>query len=389
MQLLKKHIYVTVILSGGLLALISCGGAKEKPVTAHHEEAPNTVELSALQFRTAGITFGQPEEREISSAVKVNGMLDVPPQQLVSVSVPMGGFIKQTTLLQGMPVKKGQVIAVLENLDYIQLQQDFLDVRSQLEYAKAEYERQQELARENVNALKTLQQAKATYQSLTVKENGLQQKLGLLNINLPQLIKGGIQRTVNVYAPISGYVTQVNVNLGQFVNPADILFRIVNTEHLHAELTVFEKDIPKLKIGQQVRFTLANETRERTATVHLIGREISQERTVRVHCHLDKEDTQLLPGTYLQAMIETGAAKVKALPEAAVVNFENKSYVFVKNNSSDSTHHFTMTEVLKGNTEQGYTEVNFLKETPANDIVVKGAYDLLAKMKNSGEEEGH
>lgn len=388
MQLLKKHIAFTVITA---FMLAACGAKKEATNTdAHdHEEEAGVVELTAAQFKTAGITYGKPENRQISGAVKVNGLLDVPPQQQVSISVPMGGFIKQTSLLQGMPVKKGQVIAVLENLDYIQLQQDYLEVSSQLEYATTEHHRQQELAKENVNALKTLQQAKATWQTLLAKENGLKQKLAMLNISTAALQKGNIQRTINVYAPISGYVTQVNVNLGQFVTPADILFRIVNTEHLHAELTVFEKDVPRLKIGQLVRFTLANETKPRTATVHLIGREISPERTVRVHCHLEEEDTQLLPGTYLQAMIETGAAAVKALPDAALVNFENKAYVFVKKPGTDSTFHFNMLEVQKGNSEQGYTEVIFPKAPPEEEIVVTGAYDLLAKLKNSGEHEGH
>jgi cobalt-zinc-cadmium efflux system membrane fusion protein len=392
MQQFKKHISLPVILLATALFIVSCGSKPDAAANTEkhdHEEEAGVVELTAEQFKTAGITYGKPEARQISGAVKVNGLLDVPPQQQVSIAVPMGGFVKQTSLLQGMRVKQGQVIAVLENLDYIQMQQDYLEVKSQLEYATKEHERQQELAKENVNALKTLQLAKSTWQTLLAKENGLKQKLAVLNINLPALEKGNIQRTINVITPISGYVTQVNVNLGQFVTPADILFRIVNTEHLHAELTVFEKDVPKLKIGQLVRFTLANETAQRTATVHLIGREISPERTVRVHCHLEQEDTQLLPGTYLQAMIETGAADVKALPEAAVVNFENKAYVFVKKPGSDSTFHFNMVEVQQGNSEQGYTEVTFPKGTPDVEVVVKGAYDLLAKMKNSGEHEGH
>ncbi|NIG56145.1 efflux RND transporter periplasmic adaptor subunit [Chitinophaga sp. Cy-1792] len=391
MKTIKHIINLAVILfSMGFLAACNNKSAAEKSAADHdHDETPGMVEISDLQYKTAGIQTGKLEDREISSAVKVSGLLDVPPQQLVSVSVPMGGFIRQTTLLQGMPIKQGQVIAVLENLDYIQLQQDYLEVRSQLEYATTEYHRQEELAKENVNALKTLQQAKAAWQSLTVKENGLRQKLSLLHVNMTALLKGDIQRSINVYAPISGYVTQVNVNLGQFVTPTDILFRIVNTEHLHAELTVFEKDIPRLKVGQLVRFTLANESSTREATVHLIGREISTDRTIRVHCHLSKEDTQLLPGTYLRAVIETGAAKVKALPEAAVVNFEDKNYVFVKAAAADSLHTFKMMEVTKGNTESGFTEVAFAGPAPDNDFVVKGAYDLLAKMKNSGEHEGH
>lgn len=392
MKRIKKHIVLPVIALVAAITFVSCGSKPDATTTKDthdHDEEAGSVELTAAQFKTAAIAYGKPENRQISGAVKVNGLLDVPPQQQVSIAVPMGGFVKQTSLLQGMRVKQGQVIAVLENLDYIQMQQDYLEVRSQLEYATKEYERQQELAKENINALKTLQQAKATWQTLQAKENGLKQKLGVLNINIPSLEKGNIQRTINVTTPISGYVTEVNVNLGQFVTPADILFRIVNTEHLHAELTVFEKDIPKLKIGQLVRFTLANESTQRTATVHLIGREISAERTVRVHCHLEQEDTQLLPGTYLQAMIETGGANVKALPDAAVVNFENKAYVFVKKPGTDSTFHFNMVEVQKGNSGQGYTEVTFPKETPEAEVVVNGAYDLLAKLKNSGEHEGH
>lgn len=392
MQFLKKHIALSVIALAIVTFMVSCGTKSDATTAADthdHEEEAGVVELTAEQFKTVGITYGKPESRQISGAVKVNGLLDVPPQQQVSIAVPMGGFVKQTSLLQGMRVKQGEVIAVLENLDYIQMQQDYLEVKSQLEYATKEHERQQELAKENVNAMKTLQQAKATWQTLQAKENGLKQKLAVLNVNLASLEKGNIQRTVNVTTPISGYVTQVNVNLGQFVTPADILFRIVNTEHLHAELTVFEKDIPKLKIGQLVRFTLANESTQRTATVHLIGREISPERTVRVHCHLEQEDTQLLPGTYLQAMIETGAGNVKALPDAAIVNFENKAYVFMKKPGTDTSFHFNMVEVQRGNSEQGYTEVSFPANTPEADVVVTGAYDLLAKLKNSEEHEGH
>ncbi|MBO9731124.1 MAG: efflux RND transporter periplasmic adaptor subunit [Chitinophaga sp.] len=392
MQLVKKYIVLPVITLAAAMLVVSCGSKPSAGEVADghdHEEESGVVELTAEQFKTVGITYGKPENRQISGALKVNGLLDVPPQQQVSIAVPMGGFVKQTELLQGMRVKQGQVIAVLENLDYIQLQQDYLETKSQLEYATREYERQQELSKENVNALKTFQQARATWQTLQAKENGLRQKLAMLNVNMPALEKGNIQRTVNVPSPISGYVTQVNVNLGQFVTPADILFRIVNTEHLHAELTVFEKDIPKLKIGQLVRFTLANETKQREATIHLIGREISLERTVRVHCHLEQEDTQLLPGTYLQALIETGGGNVKALPDAAIVTFENKSYVFLKQPGNDSTFHFKMQEVQKGNTEQGYTEVTLPADALDATIVVTGAYDLLAKMKNSGEHEGH
>ena len=172
------------------------------------------------------------------------------------------------------------------------------------------------------------------------------------------------------------------------INAIDLdLFKIVDTEHLHAELTVFEKDVPKIKLGQKVRFTLANETDERTATVYLIGREISTDRTVRIHCHLDKEDLDLLPGMYLKAYVEAGTQRLSALPNEAIVNFEGKDYVFV---AEKEANHFKMLEVTKGISELGFTEVE-IKEGLSKEslIVINGAYDILAKIKNSEEEEGH
>lgn len=283
------------------------------------------------------------------------------------------------------------MIAVIENPDFIQLQQDYLEAKSQFEFASADFERQQELAKENVNAQKALQQAKSTYQSWLTRKNGLQAKLKLINIDMAILETGSITSTANVYSPISGYVTKVNVNIGRFVNPSDILFEIVDTEHLHAELMVFEKDAQKIKVGQKVRFVLANETKERIATVHLVGREISADRTIRIHCHIDREDSNLLPGTYLKAIVETGGTLVNALPDEAIIDFQGKKYLFIPaEGRQGDAQHFTMIEIQVGSHEQGFTEIMLPEGFDVNkEVVVKGAYSVLSKIKNSEEDEGH
>ena len=266
-----------------VLFITSCGNkAKEETAVVEEQKVDlNTVEITAEQYKTAEVQISTIEEKALSGTTKVNGMLDVPPQNLVSISTPFGGFVKSTDMLQGLKVHKGQVVAMMQNPDYVQPQQDYIDFKSQLNYLKLEYERQQELAKENVNAQKTLQRSKAEYESMCARVSGLKTKLQLMNINMSSLEKGNIQCTIPLYSPINGFVTQVNTNIGAFAAATDVLFKIANTEHLHAELTVFEKDVPKLKIGQKVRFTLANETQERMATVYLVGKEISQERTVR------------------------------------------------------------------------------------------------------------
>jgi membrane fusion protein, heavy metal efflux system len=389
--------------------VISC---KEPKTTApaieedqrEHKEEEDIVEFTSAQSKTAGIELGKIEKKQISGTIKVNGTLDVPPQQLVSISVPLGGFVKNTSLLQGSRVKKGQLIATIENLDFIQIQQDYIEAKSQFELATTDYERQQQLAKENINSQKTLQQAKTNFSTWQAKYSALREKLKVINVDIASVEEGHIKSTINLYSPIGGYVTEVNVNIGKFVTPTDIIFEIVDTEHLHAELIVFEKDVPKLKIGQKVRFTLANETKERMATVYLIGRAISKDRTVQIHCHIDEEDKELLPGMYLSALVEAGGALVTALPNEAIISYQGKTYVFVavgENEVRQAQEHqgaeekqgereyFKMVEIQISSSELGYTEVVAPDTLLSLSVVTKGAYSILSKMKNSEDEHGH
>ena len=367
-----------------LTVLLSCTTSSDKKDTVVTvEKKSNEVILSDEQFRSIKIQLGSVESRSLSGNIKANGMLDVPPQNLVSISAPLGGFVKSTELLQGMHVKKGQVVVVLEHPDYIQLQQDYLDYKNQLEFLEQEYNRQLALSKENVNALKALQQSKSNYLSTKVKVEGLKAKLKLVNINPAEIESGEIKNSVNVISPISGFVSQVNVNIGMHVNPTDVMFRIVDTEHVHAEAQVFEKDIPKLKVGQLAHILLSNENKERLAKVFLIGKEITAERTVRVHCHLEGEDANLIPGTYFSAIIETGLSSVVALPIQAIVNFEAKHFVFVEKDAV--THQYKLLEIKTGASDGGYMEIDSQLNDFRNKIVVSGGFELLNTLKNVEE----
>ena len=377
---------------GLALLLYACGSEQQQVIAKeeNHKAAEVSVMLTLEQFKTVDIQYGMIEQKSLSKTIKVNGLLDVPPQNLVTISSPFGGSIKNTDLLQGMKVRKGQVVATIQNPDFIDVQQNYLDFSSQLEFLKLEFERQKELSDANVNSKKTLQKSKSEYESMRARVNGLKARLQLMNISIKQLESGNIQSSATLISPISGYVTQVNTNIGAVVSPTDMLFKIADTEHLHAELTVFEKDIPQLKIGQKVRFLLSNEEKERTATVYLIGREISAERTVNVHCHLDKEDGELLPGMYLKAFVELSNQLVSAVPNQAIVDFEGQKFIFIQAKSIEkNTTNFEMIPVKIGVSEFGFTEVILPNsEIKERKIVTNGAYDLLSKMKNS-EEEGH
>lgn len=390
----------------GFLLIAACNdkpaeAGKEEPAAeehtekeGEHEASETAVELTPEQFVIGQVELGKIVPKNLSSVIAVNGLLDVPPQNQVSVSAPLGGFVQSTDLLQGMRVKKGQLLVVIENPEFVTIQQDYLESKSQLEYLALEYARQKELATEQVGPLKNFQQVTAQYKGMQSRVNGLKQQLAHIGLSPNRVQAGNITRTLSIYSPINGYVTEVNTNRGSYVTPTDVMFEIVDTEHLHVELTVFEKDITKLKANQKIRFYLPNESGvERMATLYLIGREISTERTVRVHAHLDKEETQLIPGMYVKAFIELNNQTVPALPQEAVVQSEGKDYIFVfkgeRQEAGEKMRDFQMVEIRKGVTESGYTEV--VEPVVTDDLIaVKGAYSLLAKMKNTEEEgEGH
>ncbi|WP_022821571.1 efflux RND transporter periplasmic adaptor subunit [Hymenobacter norwichensis] len=349
------------------------------------EEATDLVTLSPAQQQVAGIQTGQLTNRPMGAGLAVTGTLDVPPESAVSITAPLGGFVDNTELLQGTRVRKGEVLATIRNPEFVTLQQEYLETRARLEYARTELARQKELYEQEVAPQKNYQRAQADYNALRVQTNALAARLRLAN--LP--VGGKLVTTASIRAPRAGFVRTVNVTVGQAVTPTDALFEIVDPEHLHVELTVFERDVARVQKNQLIRFTLASDStgsrRERTARVYLIGRAIGQDRTVRVHGHLDQEnDPALLPGLYVRALIETGRTEVPALPDAALVRFEGKSYVY----AVEAPGRYRMVPVTLGRSEDNFTEVTLPETVPATTTFVTGAaYSLLAKMKNAEEEE--
>ncbi|MBS0027515.1 efflux RND transporter periplasmic adaptor subunit [Chitinophaga sp. 22321] len=373
-----------IIYSAGLF-LLSC---KENKPTQKAEEpaaatAPvgNEVQLTPAQLKTAGIEIKATENRDMHTVLRVNGVVDVPPQNIVSVSMPLGGYLKSMPLLPGMQVAKGQVMAVLEDPQYIQLQQDYLMAKSKLRYLEADFNRQKELNESKANSDKVFQQARSEFEGQKILLSALKQKLQLININTEKLSEETITRSIAIHAPISGYVTKVNVNTGKYVNPTDVLFELINPADLHLSLTVFEKDLADLAAGQLVKcYTTAKPGEQYLAEIHLITRNVDENRSGEVHCHFKKYDKQLLPGMFMNAEIELQHANVTAVPDDAVVKWENKHYIFV----SAGNNKFIMTPVETGTSNGGYTEIR--TDITGKQVVTRNAYTLLMKMKNGGEE---
>ena len=379
------------VISTLFLSLVSCNGGKKAEVKETEILAEDIVELRGDQIKLANIETGAIEMRPLSGILKTSGMVVAPPQNLAMVCMPMGGFVKSTSLMPGNSVSKGQVLAIMENQDFVDIQQSYLDAKNKLEYAKAEYERQNELYNNEVVSKKNMQQVTSDYKSLKAQVNALKQKLALVGINPEKLDEDNISRSVALVSPISGYVKTVNANIGKSVSASDVLFEIVNRDNLLLELTLFEKDANKVSNGQKIHFLINNETEQHQAIIYQTGKIINDDKTYKVYARVSGFCENILPGMYVSAIIEASTNKVTALPSDAIVSFDDKDYIFVfekdKMENGKPFTEYRMVEVHKGVTDGGYSEIELPDglDVKTARVVVKGAYNLLSAMKNAGE----
>lgn len=374
-----------------LLLLLLFAGCSTPHSEEHHEasaeQEASVITLTEEQVKNAAITIAAPVRQRMHTTLKVNGVIDVPPQNIVSVSFPLGGYLKTTQLLPGMHVNKGQVIGIIEDQDLVQLQQDYLVAIARLQYLQQEYERQKELNQHQVSADKVFQQATADFTAQKVLVKALAEKLRLIGIDPARLNESNISRSVPIYSPINGFVSKVNVNIGKFVSPTDVLFELINPDDMHAALTIFEKDMPRVKIGQQVFVSFVDEPESRyECDIILVTRNVGADRSGIAHCHFETKPKTLLPGMFLNATIRIDDMEAVTVPEEALVRYGGRQYLIRV--AGDRT--YELVEVETGIRENGLLEVSssthdLLKE----QVVVKNAYTILGAMKNKSGEEGH
>lgn len=454
----KDKILLAVLI--GFLA-VSCNEKKEvtetKPAEMPKEEELITfVELTKEQFEAVDIEFGKIEQQNLSTTIKASGHLEVPPQNKALVSSYVGAVVKSIAVLEGSKVQKGQTLAILEHPDFIKLQQDYIDAKNSLSFLEKEYERQKELAANDAGTGKLYQRAETEYNGGKSRLNSLASQLRVFSVNMNQLNRGKITPTIVLRAPITGFVGRITANTGGYAEPNTPLFEIIDNSQIHCDLMVYEKDIFKVKVGQKIHFTITNvpehqgehEGKAIEGEIFGINKSFEGEsKAISVHAKIKNENHALIPGMYVNALIDVGQAKTTVVPSGAVFTTDGKQFIFIRNKMTDckihkdcaahefcapsencpehpkceehehsplakectkhpeceahekckavensDAYYFTMREIKKGVTDLGYTEVLFIDDVPADaTVVTKGAFYLLSKSKTSGEMDacGH
>jgi cobalt-zinc-cadmium efflux system membrane fusion protein len=370
-----KSIYLILITA----LFISCGNSENTETVVTENEVPeNQITFTKQQFEGENMKLGTLTEHTFYETVVVNGMIDVPPHNKSRVTTFMGGYITKTPLLIGDQVKKGQLLVTLENTEYVALQQQFLEVAEQLNYLKSEYTRQKTLYDEQITSEKNYLKAESSYKSNLAHYNGLKKNLEMLNINPNSVLNGNMISTINIYAPIEGFITKVNVSNGTYVNASDMIMEIVDVEHIHLELSVFEKDIMKIKKEQHITFKIPEASNTTyTAEVHLVGTTIDETtRQVKVHGHIDNEEENFIVGMFVEAEIHINEIKSVGLPREAILQAGNYNYVLVLDEEKDGIFQFNKTEVTLGKETEDFVEILNSEQLENKQIIIKGIHML-------------
>ncbi|MEZ4720501.1 MAG: efflux RND transporter periplasmic adaptor subunit [Flavobacteriales bacterium] len=410
---MKTSIYISLFLT---FLLASCGQTENQPTEtaeAHdHASNENEVHLVQQQMDVMDIQLGHFQHLNLSTTVKSNGQLQLPPQNKASLSAVMGGRVKTITAIEGDHVSKGQVLATLEHPDFIALQEQYMASLGQLSFREMDYQRKKSLFADSLSSAKDLQQSEAEYQSLQASVNGLRARLQMLDLDINAIERGDFATVIPIKAPINGYVRSIEVNIGKYVHPDQNLFEIVDNDHIHIDLRVYEKDMPKIHEGQKVFFSLSNNPDSVfQGSIFALGRAFEDEpKAMLVHAEIDNKAGVLLPGMYVDARIVTSNEKVLALPTDAIVSDGGLSYIFVlkpeashghdhahehahshdQAPSKSDEHIFQKVEVNTGANDIGFVEVVPAEKISDHaKIVTNGAFYLLAEMKKGEGGHGH
>ena len=379
-----KTIY-TILLT--TIILTSCG-TKPKP-TEDKEKAATVVESNLIQLTKEQVALAQLVTAPIQlgkmkGMAHLNGVVDVPPTGIASVSIPMGGYVQDINLIPGTYVKKGQVLATVKDPTYVQLQENYLAAKAKLLYLQQDIERQKTLLTQEAVSKKAYQQLQADFATNQIQVKALSEQLKLINIQPDNLTTEKMTSLVQLIAPMSGYITKVNINRGKYVTPSDILLEIMDPNDIHAAITIYESAIAGFKVGMKGTVSLTQDpTKKYPVSILAVSHNINEDKTGLLHCHFEKNPANVLPGMFLTADIVVETNEAILIPVNAVQRFQGKDFIFIQTAQNE----FEAMEIQVRQTNAEYVTVSNAdaKSWIGKSLVVKNAFSLLGMMMNKPE----
>jgi cobalt-zinc-cadmium efflux system membrane fusion protein len=362
-------IFCSVLIS---LFVASCQSGSQSEENLSNEHEPDIIVLTDQQKEMAGIQTGKIKKSLVAEVIDCAGFIDVPPTNISTLHAPIDGIVQRIDAIPGLSVEKDQLLVVLADPEIAQLQEDYLFQKFESDFRETEYLRKKSLYEQEAISKKDFLEAKNEFNHAKTKLNSLEEQLKLMGISVKNIEENGISSTIVMSSPFNGYISDVFVNMGMYVDESKPLVEVINYDHVHVELMVYSNDIGKLEIGQPIRFQLAGTDKTGWARIQLIGKKVDEDsRSVIVHAHIDSYAEELTIGTSIMAEILTRADSAYALPEEAIINEGDLCFVFEEEQGK-----YQKIEVITGRTFNAQVEIKNYTDILEKNIVQKGAYYL-------------
>lgn len=377
--------FLTILLT--TIILTSCGTSPKPTIEKNNVQvvtASNKVQLTKEQVALAQLAMAPIQQGKMKGMVHLNGVVDVPPTGIASVSIPMGGYVQDINLIPGTYVKKGQVLATVKDPAYVQLQENYLAAKARLIYLQEDLDRQKTLLTQEAVSKKSFQQIQSDYNANAIQIKALSEQLKLINIQPDNLTTEKMTSLVQLVAPISGYVTKVNINRGKYVTPSDVLLEIMDPNDIHAAITIYESAIAGFKVGMKGIVSLTQDPSKKYAvTIKAVSQNINEDKTGLLHCHFDQIPKNVLPGMFLSADLVVENNEAVLIPIDAVQRFQGKDFIFIQSGANE----FEAIEIQVSQTNADFVTVSNADATKwiGKSLVVKNAFSLLGKLMNKSE----
>jgi cobalt-zinc-cadmium efflux system membrane fusion protein len=376
-----------------LLFLISCKGEKENKATDKEIEGKEAKEaktklihLSQASIKVANISFGTANNENISGYLTLPATVAENQENTALVGSLISGRIKKINVKLGDKVSKGQILMEIESFDVGSIKSNYLKAKANVEFLSANYERQKKLYSDNINSQKSIQELKSEFDKAKAELRSEESKLGSIGISASEINSDkSLSSIISVRAPIGGIISEKNVVIGQNVDQATNAFKITNISSVWIDGQAFEKDIIYIKPNTQTIFVAdAYKNDEFRGNVSFISPSLNEKsRTLQIRSSVNNKEGKLRPQMYgkIKIAITEGQNGI-LIPNEAIVNEENNSYIFIK--KSDTT--FEQRFVEKGINIGNKTLIK--KGLIAGEIYVNnGVFYLKSELKKS-EIEG-
>ncbi len=368
-----KSINTLSIFALSVILFTSCGkSADTEQETANNE---HFIQISKEQFAAENMELGNIREHTFKKVFKTNGIVTASPQSKADVYSYLPGIIKRIPVTPGSFVRKGQVLLSIESKDFINLQRQYLEASAQLKSAEAEYKRMEELYKEKISSQKDFFAAESEYKMLKAKIQALKAELNIVNVNIKSLENGKISSYLSILSPISGYVSELKCNTGEFIDSQTLLMKVVDNRNLQLHFFVYQETVGNLQIGQKLKiYSPDNSGKTFSASISTIGKSIDKE-SKSIRCIATPENDLkkiFVDGMYFQVEVVTDTLNAKALPSTAIIKSGDANYILVKDKEDNNTLYFKKEFVKTGISDEEYTQI--ISDKNFSNVLIKGTY---------------